>query len=907
MRGLGAALVIFLLLAGVPPVGAEEEAKATDCETLFAWFRSLSSYDGPADKPWVSVYTGMWSRSGDDAPTQTPRTGFLLAEDGEHFDVLFLDLAKGRYKRTKPDTPAHERVDFERIEPAAHADGFLKVMAELKDRDDPWRRFGARTGEFTEVFVLALAADGQGLTDHAKRLCALAAELGATDRRGKKRTLRQALEHDLAHARTWRLVVAFGGDSFAIDDPEREGLVARKDLLAGFKALAKDFPESPHAERVETTIALLQKMVEEDEAHAARPKREWKELSKKEQIAELIWQLRDQNGQQWSQPGWCDVFADPRGDESPAKRLVAMGFDAVPQLIEALDDERFTRSVGFHRNFYFSHTVLRVSDCVEAILSSIAGSPFWEPATTSSTVGKDGKTKSVKEQAQAWWEAIQERGEEAVLADGVRAGGRDAVDRSDALVRRFPKAAAAALIEGIGKTDDAWARIGLIDMLTRVEPTESVLTALRTELADGPTLGARIAAVRTLWHHGKRDGLEVALGAWRALAPEETTDSFGFGSDDTGALIAFLVGCGEPTAIEALDKGLDRHPLRRRYGIVSGLTSGGPSMMMATGPAAAAGGTGGDADGPPKWRAAVEALLVGRLLDLERMEGMSGSWNGVNFSDPRIADIAAYALSQRFPKRYTFDLGATQTIRDRQRIMALNVWRRANGQDTVPLPKRRRVARTPAAELEPLLKAASGAEGEAQADATARLEALGLAALPGLLAHANALDEKHPRRAPLVELASRLGAHVAVLRVEGPEPAKDSALARAIDALKDRPLDGKHVTAVLLEAAKALPEGSRAVRFEARREPDLTGIVVRIAFEPGKPRSHHNGPGWEHGTRIHVGRRAITGSHGSSNFTYLQGADAWKETGEQVDEAVAMPPDRSLVVRVSLTLTVAKD
>ena len=70
-------------------------------------------------------------------------------------------------------------------------------------------------------------------------------------------------------------------------------------------------------------------MITEDKAHAARaPKEgEFDKLPKKEQIAELIFQLRDQNGQQWSQPGACDIFLDLRGEASPASRLVAMGYD----------------------------------------------------------------------------------------------------------------------------------------------------------------------------------------------------------------------------------------------------------------------------------------------------------------------------------------------------------------------------------------------------------------------------------------------------------------------------------------------------------------------------------------------------------------------------------------------------
>jgi hypothetical protein len=95
-------------------------------------------------------------------------------------------------------------------------------------------------------------------------------------------------------------------------------------------------------------------------------------LDRAEQIRELIFQLRDQHGEQMSWPGSCDVFKtlDERED-TPAHELVKMGYAAVPQLIGALDDRRISRSVTCHRMHFYSHEVLRVRDCAEQILSRI--------------------------------------------------------------------------------------------------------------------------------------------------------------------------------------------------------------------------------------------------------------------------------------------------------------------------------------------------------------------------------------------------------------------------------------------------------------------------------------------------------------------------------------------------------
>ena len=141
-----------------------------------------------------------------------------------------------------------------------------------------------------------------------------------------------------------------------------------------------------------------------------KDRKPFEQLSKKEQIAELIFQLRDQNGHQFSQPGSCDIF-DPISvkQDTPAHRLVKMGYDAVPQLIEAMEDQRFTRSVGFHRNFYFSHHVLRVGDCALTILERITGRSFWEASSTFSYMSKDQKAAETKKIAQVWYEEFKKK------------------------------------------------------------------------------------------------------------------------------------------------------------------------------------------------------------------------------------------------------------------------------------------------------------------------------------------------------------------------------------------------------------------------------------------------------------------------------------------------------------------
>lgn len=152
---------------------------------------------------------------------------------------------------------------------------------------------------------------------------------------------------------------------------------------------------------------MLRQMIVEDNTHTKQAQ-SFAEMTQEEQIAELIFQLRDQNGRQWGQPGTCDIFSDPRGENSPAEQLVQIGYPAVPQLIEALEDPRFTRSVGFWRDFVFSHHVLRVGDAALAILERIADRSFYQHTYTNAQMTKDEETAAVKAAVEAWWQEVLE-------------------------------------------------------------------------------------------------------------------------------------------------------------------------------------------------------------------------------------------------------------------------------------------------------------------------------------------------------------------------------------------------------------------------------------------------------------------------------------------------------------------
>ncbi len=90
-------------------------------------------------------------------------------------------------------------------------------------------------------------------------------------------------------------------------------------------------------------------------------------LDKPARIAALIAAMDTVSAKQWGQPGGLDLNQDPVYVE-----LVQQGKDAVPALIDTYEnDERFTRSVSFHRDFFPSREVLTVSKLAFYVLDQI--------------------------------------------------------------------------------------------------------------------------------------------------------------------------------------------------------------------------------------------------------------------------------------------------------------------------------------------------------------------------------------------------------------------------------------------------------------------------------------------------------------------------------------------------------
>jgi hypothetical protein len=662
---LAALLPADALLAVQPaapgPTAAEERA------ATFAWFGKLGYPDVQGCK-LVLVATGRSYQHGNDPPRNSYLLGFVLEEKGRSFTVLSLDLETHSFQG-KPEVLDHTHVGYEKLPLQKTVVDYLTALQHGEPgKQGLWKLFSPNLSSRGEAFVLAWACWRHGLDREAAALYKQAAAM--PDRGGGEGApppLRQALARDLAYMEMWRSVLAFG-----------EPKVSRAQLLQRFRRFLRNYPDSEYAPRAREMSALLAQMVQEDAEHArATARKLFAARSKDERIADLIFRLRDQNGYQFSQPGACDVFWTRK--DSPAHQLLRHGYDAVPRLIEALEDRRFTRSVGFHRAFYFSHHVLRVSDAAEQILTRIAGRSFYVPSHTNEATPGGGKAPTFKEQIRAWYAELRQKGEKRLLIEATEKADTNSPSQGRRLLEKYPNEALPALIAGAKAAKGDWLRSALVRLAGELKD-ESPVPFLQAELQDGPLLAERLAAAQALHRRGRPEAVAAMIAEWQGKPPASRDVDRGVGLDEVAQ---FLAGCGKVEAIDELARGLRRRPLDLRLAVVSAFAEEGITKVFAKG---GGGKTQPEAGGdhPEKIRAAVERFLLAALDDTEKKTNYYMSWNGKSISDPRICDITGHVLHQLDPTRHPFDLGAPQAARDRSILALKIILRKARGLPPLP-------------------------------------------------------------------------------------------------------------------------------------------------------------------------------------------------------------------------------
>jgi hypothetical protein len=192
--------------------------------------------------------------------------------------------------------------------------------------------------------------------------------------------------------------------------PEEFALISRladtkftfDDLLKYAKELAKSTANDESKKTLGKYIDILE--------HMARTKS--KQLKETNRIKKLIYSLRDQRGFEFF------TTDDPT---SPASKLLAVGKEAIPYLIDELENNELTRSVApeisRNRRVISPLYVLKVGDCVCGILREITGKQLGDSWFIHAPQAKMSP-KQVREEAKKWWDKQRQKGKRG--GEGVR-------------------------------------------------------------------------------------------------------------------------------------------------------------------------------------------------------------------------------------------------------------------------------------------------------------------------------------------------------------------------------------------------------------------------------------------------------------------------------------------------------
>ena len=632
-----------------PASAAETNTLSPQAIKDFEWFSTLGFPDLKGC-PYVRVATGFWSKNyaTDDPPQQDGFNAFLLATNSGGFRVFTLDLAERSFSLTNPITEGNTRPAFEAFQ--------------LTNEVAKWQ---------SEVFTLAWACWRNGLDADAQRLYEQAQKTRSRNGGlGGAKDLRATLENDVGSDMFHRGLTAFGNTA-----------IPRTQLLAQFESILTNYPRSQYVDRATHFAEVLKRMVSEDQAHAELAVTNLDQLPVEQQVRELVFRLRDQEGAQNSNPGKCSVFTNRRqATNTPAHQLLRLGYAAVPQLIAALDDTNYSRAVG---GGMMLTDVLTVGDCALQILEEIAGTTFFQSRVASylsmsgdkqtpngdalsirlhggtDNLPPNGDLASTRKAAQSWWAAVQQKGEKQVLIDAVTSAGQDAPAQAEMLCQRYPDIAAATIIRGVVAATNWWVHARFVEIISKLDEPQ-VADFLSHEMSSAPTADDRERAAYYLRDKRPAEALQAMLHDWET-------------NGDT-ATVSFLADSDSVPAIQALERGLRQHPIATRYSVIRSI---------------------GDTNGWTHHKCsqgtldAIEECLIIALDDTEVRTGTTQVTQSRilrTLYDVRICDLAAFFLAQRWPDRYVFDLSPGLSTRERQRVECQNVWRRAHNLPLLPLP-----------------------------------------------------------------------------------------------------------------------------------------------------------------------------------------------------------------------------
>lgn len=426
--------------------------------------------------------------------------------------------------------------------------------------------------------------------------------------------------------------------------------ISREQILEQATLMANRFQKGYGPVQVANLKAFrnqLAKMVQEDRQLRLPALPSFNKLPLHQQITELIFQLRDAIPA--SEGFLLYTYPEPfRSDKRyhANRELLRIGYPAIPQLIEAFDDSRFTRSTS------------TIGKMAEELFTEITAKSFNNNSPAS--------RNAVKQMAREWWQQFQQKGERAGLIQMVSQGDFDSAEACDKLAQKYPQEVLPAIKTALSQSRDPQIHESLMERVAK-QTGEQALEFAQSAMWHGISPRTRLIAATYCWTRGDVEALNAVLDLWKRRKELNMDES------ECDPIVMFLGNTHFAKAVQTIDEDVVSHNL-----IDDNVTSFLFSCVDSrTKPPIALTQT-QQAD----FERALEQLLIHVHTLLPQRDfrvyqyHKKGSTKGRFMNQGRLCDVAGVLLFLMKPKKYQFDAGVIEKIRDAQRLKNINTWNR---------------------------------------------------------------------------------------------------------------------------------------------------------------------------------------------------------------------------------------
>ncbi len=614
----------------------------------FRWLRA-QGFAAAAPRPMVRVDMQRRPLAGG-APSEYGRMfGYLLSESAEEIVLqgIFPEPVRVPRVRVRPHDALHATVVTLDLESEARRclANLAGEVRSLGDEGPPYAGW-----EHHEFILLAAYCEAHGMLDHAAELCRRTAirklRYGRGDPPGD---LVIAMEEGLSR----RMLEHAGG--------LLSSAASREDMLRAYERVLESFPGTPAAEVARPYRERLLRMVAEERARSVRPPRDPDSLSLSERVEEWVFRLKDQVGGLFLVPGPVHLEEECDGEATPSARLVSLGAEAIPHLIPALADDRFSRVVE-HRGIGLPspEEVWPVGRCVESILAEVAGYGSFAVVRVLAETRLGRPPVDAREAATVWWETCRKDGDLEMFVSALQSGEGPDERLARIFAARHPHEAQGVLADLLARAGSGWFRAGIVRALSMLTGREAE-AALEREASDGPDATARVEAMLAL---SARRPEQEEIGLLRREWERHCATPSGIVDHRALPVISAMLSAGSPDLVRALADGLPRLSPHDRMVVIDEVDSK-LRVHWASGAAEA----GGDSPGR-RLRSAGMDLLAALLDDSSPSPVTIGG-----LANPPVRDLAARALARALWLPEGFDLAAPAEQREAAIVRLKRIWR----------------------------------------------------------------------------------------------------------------------------------------------------------------------------------------------------------------------------------------